>query len=213
MRGDEIPRSGAVRVVSAPLSDARIDAGLLVVSPALLPGAVPIGQAACARPIARRDRGLLVGEEDAVAHVVTFRDPPQRPWTVESAVNASPPVPTKRAGTRRHQLHAVGTHEAIRLGRAHVRIKRVPRSASGRYLDSSCRKLRGISSLGCLTGNNLIPRVPDAPSTERPRLMALRSAVASAAVSREAGRRRHRLGAFLLGSGLASCTCCARCKT
>ena len=43
IRGDEIPRSGAVGVLSAPLSDARIDAGLLVVSPALLPGAVPIG--------------------------------------------------------------------------------------------------------------------------------------------------------------------------
>ncbi len=48
-----------------------------------------------------------------------------------------------------------------------------------------------------LTDGGEAPSVRDAPSTERPRLMALRSAVASAAVSREAGRRRHRLGAFL----------------
>ena len=48
-----------------------------------------------------------------------------------------------------------------------------------------------------LTSPGVLPRVRDAPSTERQRLMALRSAVASAAVSRKAGRRRHRLGAFL----------------
>ena len=40
------------------------------------------------------------------------------------------------------------------------------------------------------------PMVVIAPSTERPRSMALRAAVASAAVGRKAGRRRHRLGAF-----------------
>ena len=43
------------------------------------------------------------------------------------------------------------------------------------------------------------PRVAIAPSTECPRLMALRAAVASAAVGRGAGRRRHRLGAFRRG--------------
>ena len=44
-------------------------------------------------------------------------------------------------------------------------------------------------------------RVVPAPSTERPRLMALRVATASAEVSRIAGRERHRLGALL------SCGC------
>jgi hypothetical protein len=43
------------------------------------------------------------------------------------------------------------------------------------------------------------PSVLLAPSTERLRLMALRQAVASAAVSRKAGQGRHRLGAFLVG--------------
>ena len=43
------------------------------------------------------------------------------------------------------------------------------------------------------------PSVRLAPSTERPRLMVLRVAPASAEVSRIAGRRRHRLGAFLVG--------------
>ena len=48
-----------------------------------------------------------------------------------------------------------------------------------------------------LTATPRSPRVPIAPSTERLRLMALRSAVASADVSREVGRGSHRLGAFL----------------
>src|SRR3990170_1666595 len=56
------------------------------------------------------------------------------------------------------------------------------------------------SNPGLLTAPCGAPTVAIAPSTERPRLMALRSAVASAEVSREAGRRRHRLGAFSFGS-------------
>ena len=45
------------------------------------------------------------------------------------------------------------------------------------------------------------PRFPCAPRTERRRLMAPRSAPASAEVNREAGRRGHRLGAFSLLPG------------
>jgi hypothetical protein len=58
------------------------------------------------------------------------------------------------------------------------------------------RKLRQIRRIWRLTDEALVPRVADAPSTERPRLMALRVATASAEVSRKAGRSRHRLGAF-----------------
>ena len=54
---------------------------------------------------------------------------------------------------------------------------------------------------GVLTASSRPPNVPHAPSTERWRLMALRVAVASAAVSRKAGRKRHRLGALLCGTG------------
>jgi hypothetical protein len=60
--------------------------------------------------------------------------------------------------------------------------------------------LRELSSVWCLTGDGVVPRVADAPSTELPRLMAPRVASASAQVSREAGRGSHRLGAFLVGS-------------
>jgi hypothetical protein len=58
------------------------------------------------------------------------------------------------------------------------------------------RKLRKVGFAGTLTELDEAHRVRFAPSTEHPRLMALRSAPASAEVSWEAGRRRHRLGAF-----------------
>jgi len=60
------------------------------------------------------------------------------------------------------------------------------------------RKLRQLSYIPFLTGECADRRVADAPRTERLRLMALRVAAVSAAVSREAGRGRHRLGAFSL---------------
>src|SRR6185436_19354929 len=60
------------------------------------------------------------------------------------------------------------------------------------------RKLRSNRSGWCLTGCRAVHRVPDAPSTECPRLMALRVVVASAVVSRKVGRGRHRLGAFFV---------------
>jgi hypothetical protein len=65
------------------------------------------------------------------------------------------------------------------------------------------RKLRASASHTALTRVDNAHSVLLAPSTERPRLMALRVAVASAKVSRIAGRRRHRLGAFLMAGGNA----------
>jgi hypothetical protein len=78
-----------------------------------------------------------------------------------------------------------------------------PRRTRAQGADRSltlCGKERSQFARSCfassLTGFARTPRVRDAPSTERPRLMALRVVVASAVASREAGRRRHRLGAF-----------------
>jgi hypothetical protein len=58
----------------------------------------------------------------------------------------------------------------------------------------SVRQRRGRSGL---TPSSVFHRVPTAPSTEPPRLMASQVAVASANVSSVVGRGRNRLGAFL----------------
>lgn len=58
----------------------------------------------------------------------------------------------------------------------------------------SVRQRRGRSGL---TPSSVFHRVPTAPSTELPRLMASQVAVASANVSSVVGRGRNRLGAFL----------------
>ena len=76
------------------------------------------------------------------------------------------------------------------------------RARTSRCSSTLCEKKRSqfarTSPRSALTTFAAPHSVRDAPSTERPRLMALRSAAASAAVNREAGRRRNRLGAFLL---------------
>ena len=91
----------------------------------------------------------------------------------------------------------------------------VGRSAPNRHASSArhCkdrrpRKLRTFPRRLSLTAALRIAYGREAPSTERPRLMALRVATASAEVSRIAGRRRHRLGAFSLSpvrSGRCGC--------
>ena len=60
------------------------------------------------------------------------------------------------------------------------------------------RKLRHFPSREHLTECIARPRFPCAPRTEHRRLMAPRSAPASAEVNREAGRRGNRLGAFFV---------------
>ena len=60
------------------------------------------------------------------------------------------------------------------------------------------RKLRQFLRVQHLTARLPPPRFPSAPRTEHRRLMAPRSAPASAEVNREAGRRGNRLGAFSL---------------
>jgi len=55
-----------------------------------------------------------------------------------------------------------------------------------------------------LTAHEPRRSVPIAPRTERPRLMALRQAVASAAVGWEVGRGSHRLGVLLRGPNFSS---------
>jgi hypothetical protein len=122
-------------------------------------------------------------------------------------VGRSPP----RSTTRKRKVRREGGRKRSRLGEFCGRTLgsgpfffslRVRASARGRS-STLCEKKRSqfaTSSLqGPLTPLGVRPSVRLAPSTERPRLMALRSAVASAAVSRKAGRRRHRLGAFLFG--------------
>ena len=92
-----------------------------------------------------------------------------------------------------------------------LRVGRLPGPFSSLRFDSNmrmdpqsdrCEKKKSqiavTSSPGRLTAARGRPRVLLAPSTERPRLMAFRSAPASAEVSRKAGRRRHRLGAFFV---------------
>jgi hypothetical protein len=123
------------------------------------------------------------------------RDAPstERPRLMALRVVVASAVASREAGRRRHRLGA--------FSYARMSLDGLP----GRIQPSKCsrddwRKLRRISTKRCLTGDEPVHRVPDAPSTECLRLMALRVVVASAVVSREVGRGRHRLGAFLFGA-------------
>jgi len=53
------------------------------------PAAIALGQASRAWPIFRRHRDRFVGEKNAMAPVVTPRDPAQRAWAIQ------PPVPSQ----------------------------------------------------------------------------------------------------------------------
>ena len=94
---------------------------------------------------------------------------------------------------------SVGKPDEGATGSVHFRVRVHALAAIGGRRSAPrirCRKLRRISTAGCLTGEGAVPRVRDAPSTECLRLMALRVVVASAVVSRKVGRGRNRLGAF-----------------
>ena len=124
----------------------------------------------------------------------------------ESVPGSANLCPLRRRQSR--HLHSLEPPSSLRLcGRACVPgpsfALSPTRAHAPRRSSTHCEKKRAqfarTCEFGALTAARGAPRVSDAPSTERSRLMALRSAAASAAVSREAGRRRHRLGAFRCG--------------
>jgi len=122
-------------------------------------------------------------------------------------VGRSPP----RSTTRKRKVRREGGRKRSRLGeflRPGLRARPFFRRWQAQIMwpwsqfdlcEKKTSQIARSSRPSTLTGPSHRPSVRDAPSTERPRLMALRSAVASAAVSRKAGRRRHRLGAFRCG--------------
>ena len=103
---------------------------------------------------------------------------------------------SRKAGRRRHRLGAFsldrgrGVGSSSALARIGVCLRCY--GANSAKFVANCADLIRPGAVA------LVHRVPDAPSTECPRLMALRVVVASAVVSRKVGRGRHRLGAFSL---------------
>src|SRR4051812_19241676 len=82
---------------------------------AALPGAVAPWQAARTRPVARRDGGVLVGEEHAILYVAAALDGPQRRRTIQPTVNPRRAMTAYGSGCGRLVWRAVRTDQSVAL--------------------------------------------------------------------------------------------------
>jgi hypothetical protein len=110
--------------------------------------------------------------------------PEQLPQGLGTELRGAEAKWTTSLASQRNQRKVVRSHSRNAAGMSRARPRRRRVSVRGR---------RGRSGL---TTSPVFHRVPTAPSTELPRLMASQVAVASANVSSVAGRGRNRLGAF-----------------